>query len=332
MTMKTENTIVAVNQWNANFSQTIQKELVHKDFLSEVFLTDSKQITSDCFLISALLPKTHFYYNDVFSHFQQSYDSALILEVCRQVSIYVAHIFYGVSFDSKFIFDSADFEQYIGHNTYTNDINDYKVIIHSKVIDKKVKKNALCGLEIDMNIYINSKLYGFKSMKFSWITPRMWHKLRYASQKHNHIMQKTKQISKEVVCKENILNVVIGDFMKNANIFQAVIIANQNHPAFFDHPLDHISGILIIEAIKQFALAVCSNICNCKSTELQFKSIKVEFKNFCEFYNLNICCLPKENICVKDNEISMDIRIKTADSNESVLSKVTFIKFGEIND
>lgn len=57
MTMKTENTIVAVNQWNANFSQTIQKELVHKDFLSEVFLTDSKQITSDCFLISAYYQK-----------------------------------------------------------------------------------------------------------------------------------------------------------------------------------------------------------------------------------------------------------------------------------
>lgn len=91
MTMQSqaENTTIAINQWNANFSQTIQKELVHKDFLSEVFLTDSKQIASDCFLISALLPKTHFYYNDVFSHFQQSYDSALILEVCRQVSISV---------------------------------------------------------------------------------------------------------------------------------------------------------------------------------------------------------------------------------------------------
>ena len=325
MTMRREKPLALIEQWSPNFSQTICKELVHKSFLSEVFLTDSRQVANDCFLISALLPKTHFYYNDVPIR-SQFYDSALILEVCRQVSIYIAHIFYAISFDYKFIFDSANFTQYLGHKP-ANNIDKHKAIIHTKVINKKTKKDSLCGLEIDMMVYIDQELYACKSMKFSWVAPKMWDKLRRISQQQDSANLEIKPILKDIVCKEHISNVVIGNFLECTNYFQATIIADKTHPAFFDHPLDHISGILIIEAIKQFGIATCAKVFNCKPTKLQFKSIQVEFKNFCEFYNPNICYVSKEHICLQDGEISMDIVIKSAKLH-SVSSSVKFIMGG----
>ncbi|TLD99915.1 cytochrome P450 [Helicobacter muridarum] len=58
-------TINFLNNWRANFSQNICKELVHKFFNSEVFLTDSHKISHHSFLVSAFLPQTPIYYNDI---------------------------------------------------------------------------------------------------------------------------------------------------------------------------------------------------------------------------------------------------------------------------
>lgn len=128
-------TLNLLDSWTANFSQNICKELVHKSFNSEVFLTDSHKISNNLFLVSAFLPKTHIYYNDTPDNLTHKHDAFLLLEVFRQTSIYTAHKFYNVSIDSKFIFESAAKYQ------------DVKVILDSKYCIRK-PSNQIGGASV----------------------------------------------------------------------------------------------------------------------------------------------------------------------------------------
>ena len=48
-----------MTQWKANYTQNVEKYLVHKAFNSEIFLTDSHRIDESTFEIAAFLPRSH---------------------------------------------------------------------------------------------------------------------------------------------------------------------------------------------------------------------------------------------------------------------------------
>lgn len=79
MTKRIDKIINPLYEWSANFSQNICKELVHKSFNSEVFLTDSYKTSNNSFLVSAFLPKTHIYYNDIPDSLAYRHDVSLLL-------------------------------------------------------------------------------------------------------------------------------------------------------------------------------------------------------------------------------------------------------------
>jgi excisionase family DNA binding protein len=67
------------------------------------------------------------------------------------------------------------------------------------------------------------------------------------------------KIDKAFVHKKLEENVLIAhpkilDSVKN--IYRTKIIAELNHPFFFDHPLGHLPGILLLEAVRQFGTSL----------------------------------------------------------------------------
>ena len=46
-------------------------------------------------------------------------------------------------------------------------------------------------------------------------------------------------------------NIVIADVRRGPHALQAQLVVNEAHPYFFDHPLDHVPGILLIEGVLQ---------------------------------------------------------------------------------
>jgi hypothetical protein len=51
------------------------------------------------------------------------------------------------------------------------------------------------------------------------------------------------------------LNVVISEIEPGQHDDHATIVVDTSHPTLFDHPLDHLPGMLVIEACKQTAIA-----------------------------------------------------------------------------
>lgn len=300
------------NSWQPNLDRVVPKYLVHKSFVSEVFLSDAYKDSDDVFLLSAVFPRTHSYYNDS----SQKIDTSLLLEIFRQCSIYISRTFYSVPLDFKFIFDSAKFKLLNIH--FTHNISQH-VIIVVKVVESKRKKEKLNGLILEMGMYHNAQLCAMKTMDISFFQPKLWKKLRHTAQHTELRKTDAVRISKEMVVKKLDSNVVISDMVYSLDLFCSTIIPNMEHPAFFDHPLDHIPASLIFEALRQHALLVAFKL-NIPIHYLLLAEINAEFKSFCEFFHINQCRSKRENIKVTNDEFVIDIEV-VANDNICVLSQ-----------
>ncbi len=72
-------------------------------------------------------------------------------------------------------------------------------------------------------------------------------------------------------------------FDRRSKTYQAEIVVNENHPYFFDHPLDHVPGILLLEAIVQLIeLAMPDRLTELEIQKCYFKAVEIYFHRFCE--------------------------------------------------
>ncbi|MCK4797925.1 MAG: hypothetical protein KAT05_11105 [Spirochaetes bacterium] len=77
----------------------------------------------------------------------------------------------------------------------------------------------------------------------------------------------------------------IDDFKKD-NIFYANMFADKEHSFFFEHEVDHVPALMLIEASRQFLIACCHLYGKIPLEGISFilSGIQIEFKNF---LNLN---------------------------------------------
>ncbi|WP_104722805.1 AfsA-related hotdog domain-containing protein [Helicobacter mesocricetorum] len=307
-----------LKRWQPCFDNVVSKRFVHKAFLSEVFLTDSHKYTDDTFLISAFLPRSHLYYNDSI----RQIDVSLVLEVFRQCSIYISHSFCSIPIDFKFIFDSAHFNILNNYLDSKNVTDNYRVVIVAKIVQSKIKKGILVGIVLDMSMYINSQLYATKTMDISFFQPKIWEKLRRSAQNVEYSINNIQPAPKEMVAKKLDSNIAIGNLICNDKMFCSTLMPNMQHPAFFDHPLDHIPASLIFESLRQHALFAAFQY-NVSVECLSLKEIIVEFKSFCEFFNVTQCCSERNDVYMQNDDFMIDIQVISNDK-VCVVSKLKF--------
>lgn len=94
------------------------------------------------------------------------------------------------------------------------------------------------------------------------------------------------RIDKKLVHKIFNDNVLIGDLQRvaeNADEFECQMIVDLSHPFFFEHPLDHIPGMMFVEAGRQAGIA-CSHLFLEIPFDTQFisKGCNVQFVDFGE--------------------------------------------------
>ncbi|MEC4684427.1 MAG: AfsA-related hotdog domain-containing protein [Nitrospirota bacterium] len=78
--------------------------------------------------------------------------------------------------------------------------------------------------------------------------------------KDRYASAKSKKIGKKYVHKHEESNVLISDIIHRndlgSNIYECFIAFDENLPFFFEHPVDHLPGLLLIEAARQMGIAV----------------------------------------------------------------------------
>jgi hypothetical protein len=96
--------------------------------------------------------------------------------------------------------------------------------------------------------------------------------------------------SREITNLDNILTGITGGrenavcrslrvFGDRPSTLAGTLIVDETHPFFFDHPLDHVSGVHLIEAVNQIC-HVANRLAGCRSEALT--EAKFAFNSFCE--------------------------------------------------
>ncbi len=93
-------------------------------------------------------------------------------------------------------------------------------------------------------------------------------------------------IDKRFVHKAREENVLIGDVLRvsmDPEMFECTMVVDPLHPFFFEHPADHVPGMMLAEAGRQMGLAISHLFFNGPfGTHFISREIRVSFTAFAE--------------------------------------------------
>ncbi|ENM5796776.1 hypothetical protein NTH31_000707 [Vibrio mimicus] len=300
-----------------SFGKTVNKELVHRAAVSEVFLTDANRIGEDRFYTGAHLPRTHSYYNDDPS--KTHHENIVLLEVCRQSSIIVSHNYYDAPLDAKFIFNEAKFHIENNEALLVKSTPSY-VLTEVEVISKEERNGKINGLTFEMRIYVDGKLAATKLMDITWLNKVIWNKVRSKALKFAEAFSDITFTRKDnlhalthVIGRTNVENVVLHSVEIRNGKYVSGIRVNKSHPAMFDHPLDHVPGMLLIEAFRQMAFYVANRKYDLRFADIYMKICEINFTKFTEFNPIAYCFVDSVYLDDKSGDISLELSVTQND-------------------
>lgn len=267
---------------------TVPRSMVHRAAVSEVFLTQAQLVEARHFRCSAQLPRTHSYFSE-HTHSAAHYDMLLLLEVFRQASIYISHAFLEVSAQDKFI--------YLDSSTHVEDrrllvVGDRpasaQIDVH--VVDEYLRDGVRSGVTLNMALSIDGQVAArHERMSIRWMSGAAWDKLRArglaaVAPDADPLTQLPPPLCPATVGRHWLNNVVLGrDLQQYGETLLAPLIVDRNNPAIFDHPLDHIPGMLLLEGFRQVALVAAQRQLQIAPQQLLLGRIHVAFSRFGEF-------------------------------------------------
>lgn len=262
-----------------NYSQTIPRELVHKQAVGEVLVT-SVSSQADGWLVHAQLPRLHGFHTDGLGRQGEHHDPLLVMEAFRQGCIAASHLFYDVPLDARHtvryyelsVVDFAQLER--GPSTLDLELN---IVVQKEF--RREGHDAVHGLEVQAVASHDGTKAMELSGAFGWMSLAKWQAFRAGSAWEPG--PQPAPIDPRSVGRTRMQNVVIGEPVKSPEngSASAPLIVDIGHPTIFDHPLDHLPGGLIIEATRQLSLAIADT----RASSLVGPSwLRIDFHSFTE--------------------------------------------------
>ncbi|MDD9382998.1 ScbA/BarX family gamma-butyrolactone biosynthesis protein [Streptomyces sp. ZAF1911] len=270
------------------YSRTVNRLLVHRDALNEVFLTDLQPVDEASYAAGAQLPRSHAYYGD---HLLRplSHDPLLILEACRQAGLAGAHRFFGVAMDHKFILTHMSL--HLSHpQQVTVGPAPGALALHVRIADRKERDGRVTGLDYEFDLSVDGSAIGTATLGLRFKSPTGYLTLRlnnrdgYAlpsSATYPHSTPGT-PIPPHLVGRASLDNVVLVEPALTHDSASALLRVPVRHASLFDHPQDHLPGMVIAEGARQLALFAALELRGMSTAKTLATDIDVRFTRFGE--------------------------------------------------
>ncbi|WP_329289076.1 ScbA/BarX family gamma-butyrolactone biosynthesis protein [Streptomyces sp. NBC_01455] len=240
---------------------TVPREYVHRAAVSEVLLTGWEAATapagpdlSDVFAVSAQWPRSH-------SFFTQSggyQDPMLLIESVRQIGSLLAHAEFGVPFGHQFLMWDMSFSTV--PELLVADAVPTEVELRTVCRDIVRRGRVLGGMRYDVTVLRDGKALATGGAAFSCTSPAVHRRLR-AGRPTTTDRVVPPGIDPAAVGHSGDHHVLLAEPGAGAGAGAAPGIGDRwelrvdtAHPTFFDHPVDHIPGMVLLEAARQAAL------------------------------------------------------------------------------
>jgi hypothetical protein len=231
-----------------HWDHTIDRALVHRDSIAEVLLTDLVKLDETEVLVAAQWPRSHRVYRpDRYGR----HDPMLILESIRQTGLAVSHYAFGVDFDQQSLMRDVGF--------VLDQRNEPRALLSSTNLaitvgcrDQIVRGDRLRGMTIELSFAVDGLPFATGYGTIRWISAQSyaalrarsgirldWDQLRWSS------VIPPRKASSVRAAEDVLLSRKAGPGSKRR------LVVPLDHPVYFDHPLDHAPGMLLIDAAWQ---------------------------------------------------------------------------------
>ena len=269
------------------FARTIDRTLVHRESLAEVFLTDSRRLDEETYAVAAFLPRSHAYYGD---HLLSpiTYDPMLLLEACRQAAILGAHLHYDVPLDHKFVLTHLSI-RIDRPELLTVDTKPLQVTL-SISVNRRIRDDRITGIDYTIRLEIAGVLVGAAGIGMRFKSPESYLAMRHRNRDGAPLRSTallTEQnpgapVTPHLVGRTSPENVVLLDAKADDTGASALLRLTANHPSLFDHPQDHIPGMVLTEAARQVMHYGALEVCGVSAVKTYLTELTATFSAFGE--------------------------------------------------
>jgi hypothetical protein len=267
--------------------QTVPRSLVHKRRLENVLLTDIRSCGDDRFICAGHLPIAHRFFNEPGRSPRR--DILFYTELGRQASLAVSHEFLGVSADDVFIFEQS--EAAVANSAWTpsSSAAPEAALVEIRIQEITRRRNNAVNRVVAEHIMTIGGEEVFRGTGAWTVQPAaLFQRLRRMSAPRTAPAVPSNvapfpapvHVDGSRASAEHVV-ITTPEFAANAGGFVATLIVNEAHPYFFDHPCDHVPGMLLLEACAQLALAA-ARATQAGPAPLGIASYAVNFAQFVE--------------------------------------------------
>ncbi len=222
-----------------SMSQTVDSSLVHKSSANQVMLLGVELHEDGSMGIDVGLSEAH-----PSAGMLPSCSTLLGVELMRQCAIAYAHLGAGVPRDWAFLMNEITFSWQDGYVPHTAEefTGNAEVRLHAV----KKRKGQVSDLQLDVEYIRDGLVWGRGSGDFSVLPPRAYQAIRRNA---------------PIATAESTgpLGAVLAEARKGPEALEARLVWNQEDRFIFDHPSDHVSGMLLANALLQAHLVLAGS-------------------------------------------------------------------------
>jgi hypothetical protein len=259
-----------------SIEQPAIRTLAHKRFPENVLLTEIRACADDHFVCIGRIPTDHRFFNDVGRTPHE--DILFYTEVGRQASLAVTHEFLNVGLDDVFIFERSQAAITPAIWNLARQSQSDTVVIEIKVKDTVRRKNTVTRVIAEHFMTVGGHHVFRGTGTWTMQSAALFKRLRRSA------VDTASQVEGPDLLRPYPSNIVISasEFAPDTGALSASLIVDATHPYFFDHPCDHVPGMLLLEGCAQLSLDACAQAGIAPSQRMALMAYDMDFTQFVE--------------------------------------------------
>ncbi|WP_199779936.1 ScbA/BarX family gamma-butyrolactone biosynthesis protein [Streptomyces sp. LaPpAH-108] len=289
-------------------TRTVPREYVHRASVAEVFLTDwtaepAAAIAGSSFVVQAQWPRSH----GLFAPADGYQDPLLLAESIRQTGSLLAHAEHGVPFGHQFLMWNLSFAATAP--AFETGPAPTEVTLHTMCRDIVRRGSTIAGMRYEVSVRRDGRTVATGGARFSCTSPAAHRRLR-----GNRPTVTDRSLPAPVdpaeVGRPYPGHVVLASPAISSDARWELRV-DTDHPVFFDHPVDHVPGMMLIEAARQAARAAT------RRPRALLLGLDAEFTRYAE---LDAPCWIEAEVDVPDASGHLRVRVRGTQQGEQVFT------------
>lgn len=228
------------------FQQTVPRALVHRSAVSEVLVTGVRHGNDGVHHVGAQWSRAHSYYGPVSGRW---HDPMIFAETIRQACVLLAHQTLDIPLANPFLTTTHSFTILAGGAQLTDQPAD--VLLEVSLHDVVRRGGNVSAFASSIDAFREGEPIGIGKSSANCVSPSVYKRLRGPRFGAAPSGEVPAPLPHELVGRSRPSDVVLGRSHYEGTW---VLRAEPSHPILFDHPVDHVPGMVLMEAARQAAL------------------------------------------------------------------------------